>query len=67
MATYYSISRTLSDNTTETIKDRIWSYNEPTRASSQLLDTCLSMLVHGTAMLTGNWSHHSQVTFMADG
>lgn len=29
MATYYSISRTLPDSTTETIKDRIWSYNEP--------------------------------------
>jgi uncharacterized protein (DUF427 family) len=30
MATYYSISRTLPDNSTETIEDRIWSYNEPT-------------------------------------
>lgn len=30
MATYYSISHTLPDKSTETIKDRIWSYNEPT-------------------------------------
>jgi uncharacterized protein (DUF427 family) len=32
MATYYSISRTLADKSTETIKDRIWSYNEPTES-----------------------------------
>lgn len=37
------------------------------RASSQSLDTCLSMLVRGTAMLMESWLHHSQATFMGDG
>jgi hypothetical protein len=32
MATYYSISHSLPDGSTETVKDRIWSYNEPTES-----------------------------------
>lgn len=32
MASYYSISRQLPDGKTETVKDRIWSYNDPTES-----------------------------------